>query len=490
MRAPLISGDFQARSAIANNQRCVNLYPERNPPDAPYPYTHYVTPGLTQLVAGTGFPSRCVYTASNGQLFEVIGKSVYATSARWVRTLLGTISAGSTPVSMADNGLCALIVDGSANGWVIDLATLHFAPVSGQNGAFYGGTRVDYIDTYFILNRPGTAQWYISLSNCTFANMTGTVTPDTVAAAFDPLAIVSKTGYPDFVQGPIVMHREAWIVGTQTSEVWYDAGNADFPLAELPGVFVEHGAVAPYSLAKQDLSVYWLSMDKQGQAIVMTGNQYVAKRISTHAIEQQIQSYATIDDAVGFTYQQLGHTFYVLAFPTADATWVYDVAEEMWHQRVWIDTDGVEHRHRANNAAAAYGLNVCGDWETGALYAFDLANLTDFGGPIVRRRGFPTIEQGNRRVSYSRLILDMDVGEVAATLLGHEPQISLRFSDDRGKTWGQPLLGGIGATGQFNRSVLFTRLGLGRQRLFEVFWDTPSFTAINGGDVDFEVAET
>lgn len=490
MKAPLISGDFQARSLISSAQRCLNLYPEKNPPDAPFPVTHYVTPGLTLLIPGGDLGSRCAYTASNGQLFEVIGNVVYATSSAWVRTQLGTIGKGSTPVSMADNGLVVLIVDGTPNGYCIDMASLKFAQVTGQSGAFYGADRVDYIDTFFVLNVPGTAQFYLSLSNVNQANLTGTISAPALFAAFDPLAIVSKTGYPDFVQGVIVMHREAWVIGTQTTEVWYDAGTPDFPLGELPGVFIEHGCVAKYSLAKQDLSIYWLGADKQGQTVVLTGNQYTARRISTHAIEQQMQGYATVEDAIGFTYQQLGHIFYVLAFPTADVTWVYDISQELWHQRAWTDSSGVEHRIRANNAAAAYGINVVGDWQTGALYQYDLSNLTDAGSPIVRRRGFPILRQDNSRVEYTRLILDMAVGDMPATLSEDEPQVSLRYSDDRGASWGNPIMGGVGATGQYNRSILFTRLGLGRNRVFEVFWDVPAFTAINGGDIFFEMAET
>lgn len=531
MKAALASGDYQARSVIASAQRCVNLYPEKNAEDAPFPVTHYPTPGLKTLVGNaTVGGSRCSYTASNGDFYEVIGPNVYYTNRLWTRMLLGKIGNATTPVSMADNGLVILIVDGSPNGYGIDMVTRQFAPVSGQNGAFFGADRVDVVDTFFVLNVPGTNLWYISLSEVDLSNLMGTVSPDQTAAAFDPLDIAAKSGYPDAIQGVIVMHREPWLVGTQTSEVWYDAGNADFTFGILPGVFIEHGAVAKYSLAKQDLSVFWLSQDKQGQAIVLMGNQYAAKRVSTHAIEQQIQGYATVSDAIGFTYQQLGHTFYVLTFPTADATWVYDVAEDLWHERVWIDTNGIEHRHRANNAANAYGINVVGDWQTGALYQWDLETFTDFGGPIVRRRGFPIMRQDSRRVEYTRLVLDVDVGEVAATawntpggldeLLDSDfqpildsnnspiltdatvptgslaypvpfgPKISLRYSDDRGKNWGNPIVKDMGATGIFNRSVLFTRMGIGRNRVFEAFWDGPYFTAINGGDVFYEPLET
>ena len=544
MKLPISSGDYQSRSAIASAQRNLNLYLEKNAEGAPFPITAYMRAGLTPKITGYVGPGRCAYTASSGQFFEVVGPNVYYTDAMWQRTLLGTIPNGTTPVVMSDNGLAILIVDGSSNGWCIDMTqpptSAAFAPVSGQAGAFYGGTRVDEVDTFFLLNVPGTNEWYVSLSEVNFANLTGTISPDMTAAAFDPLDIAAKTGNPDPLAGVIVMHREPWLVGTETTEVWYDAGSADFAFGELPGVFIEHGCVAPYSLAKQDLSVYWLSSDRQGQTIVLSGNQYAAKRISTHAIEQQLQQYPTVADAIGSTFQQLGHVFYKLDFPTADATWVYDVSQDLWAEWAWIDTNGLEHRHRAANAANAYGVNVCQDWQTGALYAFDLDNYTDAGMPIGWRRGFQITQNEGKRVAYSRFIADMDVGEIGTfnnlalgtssnwtypgavspymldstgqeildssgnpIFLGYslgsgspaypvpfEPQVSLRYSDDRGKNWSNPRTKGMGTTGQYNRSVLWTRLGMGRNRVWELFGSAACFTALNGGYVELEAAET
>lgn len=490
-KIPLTGGMYQARSIIASAQRCVNLYPERNTSDAPFPVTHQLTPGLTQLISGVnGSVHRCAYTASNGQLYEVVGNTVYVTSSNWVRTALGTIDFGSTPVSMSDNGLAILIVDGTSNGYCIDLATNSFSLVLGQAGAFYGSTRVDFVDTFFLLNRPGTNQWYVSLSNVTFANLTGTISPDTTAAAFDPLDIAAKNGNPDPIQAVIVMHREPWLIGTETAEVWYNSGAAPFTFAELPGVFVEHGSAAPYSICKQDLSVYWLSQDKQGNRQVLTGNQYIAKRVSTHSIEQIFSTYNVISDAIGFTYQQLGHTFYVLTFPSANATWVYDVAEDLWHERVWLDTDGNENRIRANTCAAVYGIVVVGDWQTGALYQWDLTNFTDNGVPISRRRSWPDIQIEDRRVEHTRLVIDMAVGEILDTPISSQPLISMRYSDNYGKTWGNPRTYSLGATGEYNRSVLFTQLGQSRNRVYELFWETNTMTALNGGYIWLEPSET
>lgn len=56
-KVPLITGAYTARSVIAEAQRCINLYIEKNPDeDAVFPFTHYPTPGLEFLASGGGAP--------------------------------------------------------------------------------------------------------------------------------------------------------------------------------------------------------------------------------------------------------------------------------------------------------------------------------------------------------------------------------------------------------------------------------------------------
>ncbi len=139
MDLQLIGAAYEARSVLASAQRCINLYPEENPKSSqsPAPYTHYTTPGLDLLIdiPGAG-GNRCTYTASNGDLYRVIGSGVYYVNSEFGETLLGTIGNASTPVSMQDNGFVILVVDGSAHGYAIDLETRVFGTVSSTN--FYG----------------------------------------------------------------------------------------------------------------------------------------------------------------------------------------------------------------------------------------------------------------------------------------------------------------------------------------------------------------
>lgn len=479
-RVPLNAGAYTARSLIANCQRCVNLIPEINPQDTgpPVVVTHNLTPGLTPLIQPSTGTVRGMWRASNGALIVVIGANVYfvdlVINFGW--TLMGTIAQGTTPVSMADNGAVGVIVDGTAKGyyWVVGNTVLF--PI--VDAAFYGANFVCYLDGYFIFNRPATNQFYVSP---VFWNGTD---------ALDPLYIASKIGGPDQIIAVASIHRELWLIGQITSEVWFNSGAADFPFERLPGVFVDHGMIRGWSIAQADESLLWLGRDRQGQLIVFQSDQYNAVRVSNHALEFEMQQYEPFVDAIGFCYQQEGHTFYVLVFPTADKTWVYDLATKLWHERTWTDGDGVEHRHRANCALNVYNRIICGDWQSGDLYKWDLGAYTDNGVPIVRRRGFPHLTKDSRRVSYDALTLDMQVGDIHNLGDGEEPTVMLRWSDTRGASWGNPVTLPVGSTGDYYRSLQVQRLGMARDRVFEVFWSFPYKTALQGPWVTASPAET
>lgn len=517
-RVPLLGGAYQARSVITAASKAVNLYPEINPPEsqAPVPVTHYPRPGLTRLAAASSVGGeiamvRCTYRASNGDFYVVVGQSVYYVNPGWEFEKIGDIPPGFTPVSMADNGLVILIVNGGSSGWCISMNDRQFGQVNSQ--AFYGSVRVEEADTYFILVKPFSQSFYISGSNVTFDMLT---TPDfdPLMPAFDPLDIASKTGQADNLQTVVALKGELWLLGSLTSEVWVNSGAADFTYQRLPGSLIEHGCAAIYSAAKQDTSVFWLSQDQQGHGIVVQTNGYQAMRISTHAIEAEFQSYSRIDDAIGFCYQILGHAFYVLTFPTADASWAYELASKQWHRLAWCDVNGELHRYRGNCAAFVYGANVTGDWQNGTLYKIDPDVFTDAGDPIVCIRSFPHMVEDGNRIQYQSFIADMqvgtydpdlkagigpdfniviyieqpdynlDFGPIPQRLLEEEPQITLRWSDDRGVSYSNGVKQSLGKTGEYLTSIQWNRLGMARDRVFEVSWSSPVRTALQGAFVD------
>jgi hypothetical protein len=403
----------------------------------------------------------------------------------------------TTPASIQDNGIQAMLVDGSSNGYfwnLFDHGQASYQAITDAN--FTGGTRVDTIDSFLVWAVPASITFQSSLSN--------------QLQPLDPTYIAGKTNYPDLLQTLIVNRHEILLLGTFKSEIWYDAGNALFPFGELPGAYIEHGIGAKYSAAAADIAVYWLGRDLQSgnQGMVFRQRGYETKRISNHALEyamQQMAKTSTISDAIGWTYQQGGHVFYVLDFPSADQTWVYDESigdpTLAWHQRGWTDAQGTLHRNRGTFGAALYGQNCALDWQTGLLYKLDPDTFTDTlsvngtPGPVSYTRTFPHLMSGvdqktgqailaqGRMVQHSRFLLDAEVG----TSTDASPQFTLRWSNDRGRTWTSETLQGAGALGQYITRPNWRGLGQAMDRVYEVSWSFQGQCGLNGAWVDGQV---
>jgi hypothetical protein len=221
---------------------------------------------------------------------------------------------------------------------------------------------------------------------------------------------------------------------------------------------------------------------------VYRANGYTGQRISTHAVEWQIQQYTDMSDAIGYTYQQDGHAFYVLVFPNADTTWVYDVSTQAWHERAgW--TNGSFTRHRSNCQVAFNGEVAVGDFENGNIYAFDMSVYADDGAIqkwLRSWRALPTGQNNLKRTAQHGLQLECESGVGLNLGQGEDPEVMLRWSDDGGHTWSNENWAKMGKIGEYYRRVFWRRLGMTlklRDRVYEVSGTDPVKIAIMGAEL-------
>jgi len=469
MKSPILGSAYVARSVNAADNNMVNLFPEIIPEGGKEPAFLNRAPGLRLLTTcGTG-PVRGMWQFGNYG-YVVSGTELYQVTSVWVATKIGDVS-GTGPVSMSDNGI-QLFVACNGPSYIYNSSTSAFAQITDPD--FPGAATVGYLDGYFVFNEPNSQRvWVTSLFD-------GTST--------DPLDFASAEGSPDGLVSLIIDHREAWLFGTNSVEVWYDAGLVDFPLTRIQGAFNEIGCAAAYSVAKLDNGLFWLGSDARGKGIVYRANGYTGQRVSTHAVEWHIQQYANISDALAYTYQQDGHAFYVLVFPSANTTWVYDVATGSWHERAGLD-NGVFTRHRGNCQMAFGGETVIGDFENGNVYAFDLEVFADNGQPqkwLRSWRALPTGENNLKRTVQHSLQLDCETGNGLNDGQGSDPQVMLRWSDDGGHTWSNEHWKSTGAIGTYGKRVIWRRLGMTaklRDRVYEVSGTDPVRIEIVGAEL-------
>lgn len=504
MKTPILGSSYVARSVNAADNRMVNLFPEVIPEGGKEPGFLNRAPGLQlQQTVGDG-PIRALWAhQTNGSSFFVVsGTEVYQLSSLTATPVkLGNVAAGG-PVSIADNGTQIFF---ACNGpsYIFNQSTQTFKQITDPD--FPGAVTVAYLDGYFVFNEPNSQRiWVTALLD---------------GSSVDPLDFASAEGSPDGLVAINVDHREAWLFGSDSVEVWYDAGLADFPLTRIQGAFNEIGCVAAFSVAKLDNTLFWLGTDARGQGIVYKANGYTGQRVSTHAIEYAIAQYGNISDAIAYTYQQEGHAFYVLTFPSANATWVYDAATQAWHERAGL-VNGQFTRHRSNCQCNFQGNTVVGDFENGNIYTLDLDVYADNGQPqkwLRSWRALPTGQNNLNRSAHHSLQLDAETGVGLSGLTSGEniymttesgeplitesnefilsavgalpipaPQAMLRWSDDGGHTWSNEHWTSMGRIGEYGHRTIWRRLGMTlklRDRVYEVSGTDPVKLAIMGAEL-------
>lgn len=440
---PFARHSYQTASKPVSSQRCLNLYAELNPDDTKSKIVLYGTPGLRKLLTLPTSPIYGLHTM-NGVLYAVTSTKLYSIDSYWVATELGSVTISGN-CSMSDNGTQVVFVDG-AKGYVWDGTTLTDLSTVGN---WYPSDTVTFQDQYSIFNRKGTGQFFISgLGDAT---------------SYDALDFATAEGAPDNLVADISDHRQLYLFGERSIEVWQNTGASAFPFQRVSGAFIERGCAASLSVSKLEGTIFWLADDLTVR--MLSG--YTPQKISTHAIEYAIEQYSTVSDAFAYTYTERGHGFYVLTFPTESKTWVYDVTNGMWHERSYFLL-GTNYRHRSNCHTVAYDTEVVGDYQNGKIYALDNEYYSDDGDPIQRIAISSEINSDRNPMFMSELEIEFESGVGLTAGQGSDPQAMLRWSDDGGRTWSNEHWVDIGLKGKYKNRARWRRLGRFLNRAYEL----------------------
>jgi hypothetical protein len=496
---------------------------------------------ITALGSGTGGVG--TYTVNRSQTVSAIAMNSAAVGAVVTATIAGatmTVSAvtsGTLHIGQTIQGvgvtlgtIITAFGTGTGGAGTYTLSTsstvgssttmygLNFSVLPSTDGAFSGANTVDIIDNYFVYNNPTTQQWGAS-------DLLSPISPQTSYSL--------KDGAPDDLVALIVDHREVYLMGEISSEVWTDVGTVPFPFQRIPGTSTQHGIAAPFSLYRLGNSFAYVSRNNRGQAQIMQMQGYIPQRISTHAVETTLAN-QYVDDAVAWTYQLEGHEVYVVTFPSLQLTWAYDITTQMWHKWLYTANDNTYQRHRGNCCAVFQGLVIIGDYENGKLYELDRNNYTDDGQNIRRMRRAPHLVTEFQRQYFDELQIQFQPGvgttgisgttqvvnsniiylgdtytitDNATLLIEPEktyilatqtpvtyptttnPQAMLRWSNDGGSTWSNEHWTSVGQLGKYRNRAIWRRLGMARDRDFEVVVTDPVNFVIISANLKMQGAE-
>lgn len=459
-----VYGSYPSQSLIADCERCMNWYPESiEAPGAPVKASLYPTPGQSAFVTATEIGTRALF-ASNSRAHAVLGGGLYEVFASGSATRRGSVTQDTNPAQMAYNGAAGnqLLTASGQNGYLVNLTTNALTQVLTGDC-----TMVAMLDTYFLAFDLLTSRMRWSKLN------DGTT--------WDPLNYAGRSSAPDPWQAMVVDgQKQIWLIGSATGEVWYDQGGSNVfssgsnPFAPIPGAVFPYGTCAPWSVKVVGDRVLWLSQSVEGAGIVVSARGYTPQRVSNHAVEEAIATYARtaiITDAEGVTYQDRGHLFYALSFPSANATWVLDLTTNVWHERgKWNSPLGRYDVWSPRAHAYVFGRHLVGDRTTGTINTLDVAVGTESDGSAIRRLRIPPPlwkDAAVRHLFVSRFDLRVEPGlgvtntsglAFPNATQGSNPSVMLRTSKNA-KTWSNERSAQAGAIGKVDTNVFWTRLG-------------------------------
>lgn len=454
------NGAYASQSPNADCEVCINLYPEAmESPGAKAAAVLYPCPGFIQRFTLSPGPIRGMYSNA-GRTFAVSGFNLYELFSDYTSILRDTVAVNDNPAVFTSNGSAGgqLGITSGDHFYCYDLNANTLTEVLSS-----GATTCDFLDGYGLVLDAATSTLRVSdledMSN------------------FDPTQVAQRSQGADPWISMKVIQSNIWLMGEQTAEAWSNVGTFPFPFAPVPQGFIQQGTRSAFSLASLNNTLVWLQHNAQGAGMVMRLNGYDPQRISTHAIEFAIQGYAQVEDAIGFTYQQQGHDFYVLNFPHAAATWVYDLNTNLWHARGYWNplTASFECYRIQSHCHTTQNVHFVGDRITGAVYEMSIETALEVDGTGIRRvRQFRGLNENELRIFYSNAQLVLQSGVGLVTGQGTNPQVMLTWSNDGGHAFSSEIWASAGRLGDYGARVMWRGSnGSARNRVYQVAMTDP-----------------
>lgn len=417
----------------------INGFAEQVGEEGKTPWHIYATDGLQGFAdldaitpAGGG-----VRAALNldGVLYSVAGTRVYKTTSNGVVTLLGSMNISTTaPVFMERNRRSTPDIAIVCDGLMYYVRADVLAQVTDVD--LLAPTSLSFVDGYFVI---GTAnnKWQIGAIDD--------------ASAWDPLDFARADANPDAVVTVSAMQSQAVIFGELSTEFHRNTGNADFAFEFVTSADV--GCLAAGSVQRLEQSIAFVASDRTVRMFVG----YEARRVSSHAVERDIESLTDRSIIKSSTWVKDGHTFYSITAP-GFWTWAYDTVTALWHRRKSYGRPD----WRVTTVTAFAGKLIAGDADSGKLYEMSAAFTDEAGDPLVTEVITPPVHAFPNEIRHDALFIDLErgVGTGQGDPEDVDPEVMVDWSEDGGATFGNERCLKLGQQGKAVIRVDTWRLGV------------------------------
>jgi len=440
-----------AQSPKGARQRLVNGYAV--PMEGKSPIVVYRTPGVKEWATiGSGSLIRGA-DYMNGILYVVAGTRLYKVNSDGTTQDKGFIP-GSGRVSMANDGYSLVITNNVNDAYYYQGASVYKV----DDPDFPSASMVAWLDGYFIYQPPSSGRFYV----------TAVADPNDI----DALDYATAESAPDDTLSILVSNGALYLFGTDSVEVWGIRSGGTFPFIRHANGRMEVGCAAKWSPAKDENTVFWLADDRTCRAF---GS---AAPVSTREIEGIWAEYADVSDAIGYVSNVAGRKTYTLTFPSAEASWQFDISTGLWNE---LESYG-KGRCRVDGYIKAYGKHLVWDAYANRLGELDENTYAEWGETLVWTSANPVMTQGLEPIFHDAYLLDIETGVGTLT---DNAEVMLKWTDD-GYTWSDEYWRDLGLQGKRRERIAWHQLGRSDGRTYEVSVSDPVFIAAYSAQLDIE----
>lgn len=373
-----------------------------------------------------------------------------------VSNITGSLLAGtSRPIFATDGTYLAIAGGGAPQQWdgTGTTASLAGSPPSTK--------WIAYLDGY----------WILILNNDQEARIAGPTA--VLRQTFDSSDFFQQEGLPDITESFLVLNREAYFFGQESIEIFQNYGEGSNPFRR--SFFVEDGTLSPYSIGRDDNTVWWLNKDRR----IMRMEGRTPKQIST-PYDRVIQKMSDVSDVWFSAIKKDG--FYLLAwtFPTEQKCFVYNQTKDDWYE--WDsfangESDRMKMHCHVN--IPEWNKSLVGDPVTGLVYEMTFDAHMD-GTRNVRRMRRMRYNHGTKKKKRSDYFL-IDVKKGVGTPGETEPVFTVRVNDDN-TGWTDPKTYGLGFPGADSKPIKAFHRGIYHTREVEILCTDNCEFRLNGID--------
>ncbi len=445
-------GFYQTRSTIMGADQAINIYLEtREVPGSPKQSVMYGTPGLK--LETTLATKRCRgWFSQDGQTWCVFGNQLYERTAPATFVARGVIVDDGKDVFFATNGAAGdqLAITGGGNLYVLRLSTNALVTVALP---FTNPVMVVFQDGYGLINQLNTPTfWFTHLEDFT---------------KIDALDFVTRSGTSDNVVGLSISRDRLFVLGTKTTTLYYDSGNALNPWVPYPGTTTQIGALSAYAINVYNDVVYYLGQSARGEPkVVGIKTDMAAQVLSTPPIVDFFAACTTLNDVKLTTYSQAGHAFVLFTAPGSPAdvkTYGFDILEKRWSARAGFDPATGRYTRWAGTSITSSGNTILtGDAVNGNVYMLDLTTYTDNGLTLRRERMAPYPSAENQWLFVESFELGSQPGVGLPSGQGSAPLVEFQLSRDGAQTFISAGTKPLGAQGNYLNRTVWRQLGRAR----------------------------